>query len=254
MEMTNEKIVEKKVYEEGKQKEEYASKGVAGTALGLGIAGTALGVLPWLFGGGRSGGIAGGGASMPENVNINAYGYGGQAAVPTALSVEEKECADVLALTNTLWGLKVNTADKFYAMRAQDAEEKFSLYKGYRDGYDALLEKQNRDALSLYKSQTDADFGLYKAGRDQFDATNARISELDKKVAVMEATRPYQDKLLMQAIDMMGERQRDYTDRKTCRCIYGVVGLPSTPTVSVLEGANPFGCNCKAQTTATPTA
>lgn len=64
MEMTNEKIVEKKVYEEGKQKEEYASKGVAGTALGLGIAGTALGVLPWLFGGGRSGGIAGGGAAM----------------------------------------------------------------------------------------------------------------------------------------------------------------------------------------------
>lgn len=246
--MTNEKIVEKKVYEEGKQKEEYASKGVAGTALGLGIAGTALGVLPWLFGGGRSGGSA-----MPENVNINAYGYGGQAAVPTALSVEEKECADVLALTNTLWGLKVNTADKFYAMRAQDAEEKFSLYKGYRDGYDALLEKQNRDAFSLYKSQTDADFGLYKAGRDQFDITNARISELDKKVAVMEATRPYQNKLLMQQIDMMGERQRDYTDRKTCRCIYGVVGLPSTPTVSVLEGANPFGCNCRQAATSTPT-
>lgn len=251
--MTNEKIVEKKVYEEGKQKEEYASKGVAGTALGLGIAGTALGVLPWLFGGGRSGGVTGGGSAMPENVNINAYGYGGQAAVPTALSVEEKECADVLALTNTLWGLKVNTADKFYAMRAQDAEEKFSLYKGYRDGYDALLEKQNRDAFSLYKSQTDADFGLYKAGRDQFDITNARISELDKKVAVMEATRPYQDKLLMQQIDMMGERQRDYTDRKTCRCIYGVVGLPSTPTVSVLEGANPFGCNCRQAATSTPT-
>ena len=44
MDMTNEKVVEKKVYEN--KKDEYASKGVAGTALGLGIAGTALGVLP----------------------------------------------------------------------------------------------------------------------------------------------------------------------------------------------------------------
>ena len=120
-------------------------------------------------------------------------------------------------------------------------------------GYDTLAAKQNADAFSLYKSQIDADFGLYKAGRDQFDVTNARISELDKKLAVMEATRPYQDKIIMQAIEMMGERGVNYTDRKTCRCIYGVVGLPSTPTVTVLEGASPFGCNCNrtAQNTAT---
>lgn len=42
MDMTDAKVVEKKIYEDGK-KTEYASKGVAGTALGLGIAGTALG-------------------------------------------------------------------------------------------------------------------------------------------------------------------------------------------------------------------
>lgn len=51
---------------------------------------------------------------------------------------------------------------------------------------------------------------------------------------------------------MMGERGVNYTDRKTCRCIYGVVGLPSTPTTTVLEGASPFGCNC-ARNTTTPT-
>ena len=73
MDMTENKdhIVEKKIYEDGKK--EYASKGVAGTALGLGIAGTALGLGAW-FGGGRSVFGSLGGGNMPENVNINAYG------------------------------------------------------------------------------------------------------------------------------------------------------------------------------------
>ena len=239
MEMTDAKVVEKKIYEDGKK--EYASKGLAGTALGIGIGGLALALLN---GGGR--GIFGslGGSTMPENVNINAYGYGmsGNANQPTALQVMEKECADELALTNEMFGLKLDTANKFYAMRETDIAEKFSMYKG---GVEAI-NAENRRAM-------DAEFGLYKAGRDQFDVTNARISELDKKIAVMEATRPYQDKLLMQAIEIMGERGVNYTDRKTCRCIYGVVGLPSTPTTTVLEGASPFGCNCGRSTTTTTT-
>lgn len=245
-------IVEKKVYEDGKK--EYASNGKANAGLTLGIIGTALGAGAWLWGNnGRGTGILGGGTAMPENVNILASGLGGSAA-PTALHVEEKECQDMLNLTNEMWGMKLNTQNTLYAMRDTDIAEKFSIYKGYRDGYDALAAKQNADAFSLYKSQIDADFGLYKAGRDQFDVTNARISELDKKLAVMEATRPYQDKIIMQAIEMMGERGVNYTDRKTCRCIYGVVGLPSTPTVTVLEGASPFGCNCgRTATAGTPT-
>lgn len=36
MDMTNEKVIEKKVYEDDNRKHDYASKGVAGTALGLG--------------------------------------------------------------------------------------------------------------------------------------------------------------------------------------------------------------------------
>ena len=54
MEMTDAKVVEKKIYEEGKKHDEYASKGIAGTGLGLGIAGTALGLGAWLFGGNRN--------------------------------------------------------------------------------------------------------------------------------------------------------------------------------------------------------
>lgn len=233
MEGINREIVEKKVYEEGKK--EYASKGVGNAGLALGIVGTALGAgALW----GRRNGIFGGG-SMPENVNINTTtgGWGGSSAVaPTAFQAWEKECEDAIALTNTIWGLKVNTQDQMYAHRETDVAEKFQLYK----------------------SQTDADFGLYKTSRDLYDVLNERyankFNELDKKVAVLEATRPYQDRLIQCEIDRAFTASINYTDRKTCRAIYGVVGLPSTPTVTVLEGANPFGCNCQRAASETPTA
>ena len=52
----------------------YASKGVAGTGLGLGIAGTALGLLN--NGGAGLGGLFGGGAACSENAPINRYELG----------------------------------------------------------------------------------------------------------------------------------------------------------------------------------
>ena len=48
---------------------EYASKGVAGTGLGLGIAGTALGLLQ----NGSLGGILGGGCGNSNNTYVNRY-------------------------------------------------------------------------------------------------------------------------------------------------------------------------------------
>ena len=95
MEMTDAKVVEKKIYEEGKKHDEYASKGIAGTGLGLGIAGTALGLGAWLLGGNNRSVFGSLGNGMPDNVNINTYG--GMTAsntAPTALEVMEKECAD----------------------------------------------------------------------------------------------------------------------------------------------------------------
>ena len=110
------------------------------------------------------------------------------------------------------------------------------------------------EKFSLWKSQVDADFGLYKTSRDLYDVLNerygAKFNELDKKVAVLEATRPYQDRLIQCEIDRAFTASINYTDKKTCRAIYGVVGLPSTPTVNVLEGANPWGCNCRSQASA----
>ncbi len=252
MEMTDAKVVEKKIYEEGKEKKkEYASKGIAGTGLGLGIAGTALGLGAWLLGSRSPFGSLGGG-NMPDNVNINANGVGAGSNQPSALQVLEKENADEVALLEKMYGLKLDTANKFYAMRETDVAEKFGLFKGSVEALNAENRRAERAEFGLYKSQIEGDFGLYKAGRDQYDAANAKISALETKIAVLEATAPYKEKIIMQAIEMMGERGVNYTDRKTCRCIYGVVGLPSTPTTTVLEGASPFGCNC-ARNATTPT-
>ncbi len=237
MEMTDAKVVEKKIYEDGK-KHDYASKGVAGTALGLGIAGTALGVLPWLTGN-RSTGIFGSlGGNIPENVNINANGTSGSNSnSPTALQVMEKECDDEVKLLTYMFGMKLDTANKFYAMRETDIAEKFSMYKGANDAINAENRRAMQAEFGLYKSQVDADFGLYKNQRDQYDALQAKYSDLDKKVAVMEALTPYKEKLMMA-----------YVNEKCCRKTDGQLVLPSTPVVT---GYGSYGCNCTAPSTPT---
>lgn len=217
--MTDAKVVEKKIYEDGKK--EYASKGLAGTALGIGIGGLALALLN---GNGR--GVFGslGGSNMPENVNINTYGANSSSNQPTALQVMEKECADEVKLLTYMFGMKLDTANKFYAMRETDIAEKFGLYKSQVDAINA----ENRRAI-------DAEFGLYKAGRDQYDATNAKMAALETKIAVMEALTPYKEKLMMA-----------YVNEKTCNCLRGQLVLPSTPVIS---GYGSYGCNCTAPST-----
>ena len=130
-----------------------------------------------------------------------------------------------------MWGLKVNTMNQMAAARERDTAEKFGLYQ----------------------SQVNGDFGLYKSMRDLYDVVNERyagkFAELDKKVAVMEAVRPYQDRLLQCEIDRVATASTNYTDRRTCRMIEGQVVLPSTPTVT---GYGSVGrCTCPAQA-ATP--
>ena len=224
--MTDAKVVEKKIYEDGKK--EYASKGLAGTALGIGIGGLALALLN---GNGR--GVFGSlGNGMPDNVNINTYG--GMTAsntAPTALEVMEKECDDEVKLLTDMFGLKLDTANKFYAMRETDIAEKFSMYKGATDAINAENRRAMQAEFNLYKSQIDSDFGLYKNHRDQYDALQAKYSDLDKKVAIMEALTPYKEKLMMA-----------YVNEKCCRKIDGVLGLQSTPTVTVLPSASICGC------------
>ena len=230
--MTDAKVVEKKIYEDGKK--EYASKGLAGTALGIGIGGLALALLN---GNGR--GVFGSlGNGMPDNVNINTYG--GMTAsntAPTALEVMEKECDDEVKLLTDMFGLKLDTANKFYAMRETDIAEKFSMYKGATDAINAENRRAMQAEFNLYKSQIDSDFGLYKNQRDQYDALQAKYSDLDKKVAVMEALTPYKEKLMMA-----------YVNEKTCNKVTGQLVLPSTPVVS---GYGSYCCNSTAPSTPT---
>lgn len=233
----------------------YNRHGKDDTARALGVVGTVAGGLA-LLGGLRNGfgGLFGGNYGMPDNVNINNVGGAGAHNAPSAFEAYSHECSDVLALTNEMWGIKVNTQNQMYAHRDTDINEKFQLYKSQVDA-DFGLYKSTRDSFDAMTAKHNADvFGLYKGYRDGFDAMAGRIAELEKRVAVNEAVRPYQDKLLQEHIDNALNASVCYTDRKTCRAIYGVVGLPSTPTVTVLEGANPYGCNCTQAATTTATA
>lgn len=86
MEMTDAKVVEKKIYEEGKKHDDYASKATGNAGLTLGIIGTALGAGAWLLGGNNRSVFGSlGGGNMPENVNINAYGANASSNQPTTL-------------------------------------------------------------------------------------------------------------------------------------------------------------------------
>ena len=238
MEMTDAKVVEKKIYEEGKKHDDYASKATGNAGLTLGIIGTALGAGAWLLGGNNRSVFGSlGGGNMPENVNINTYGANASSNQPTALQVMEKECADEVKLLTDMFGLKLDTANKFYAMRETDIAEKFSMYKGATDAINAENRRAMQAEFGLYKSQIDADFGLYKNQRDQYDALQAKYSDLDKKVAVMEALTPYKEKLMMA-----------YVNEKCCRKIDGQLVLPSTPVIS---GYGSYCCNGTAPSTPT---
>lgn len=230
----------------------YSRRGVDSGARALGIIGTVAGGLALL----RNGrGLWGGSYGTPENVNINAnMGAAGAHTAPTAFEAYSHECEDILALTNEIWGMKVNTQNQMYAHRDTDINEKFQLWKSQIDA-DFGLYKSTRDSFDALTAKHNADvFALYKGSRDGFDVLAGRISDLEKKVAVNEAVRPYQDKLIQCRIDEAFTASVNYTDRKTCRAIYGVVGLPSTPTVTVLEGANPYGCNYTQSASSTPAA
>ena len=140
----NETMMDGKKYIE----KDYASKGVAGTALGLGIGALGLEFL-------RNGGL--------QNI------LGGIAGTPQQPNPEE-------------------TA--------------FGLYKGYRDADDAIVAKHNQDSFALFKGYTDAIASL-----------KAEVDALKTKIAVGEATQPWKEKSLYDAIAIEAER-RECADNK----------------------------------------
>lgn len=120
-------------------KDDFASKGVAGTALGIGIGALGLELL-------KNGGLQ------------NILGTGNN-------NVPFEESA-------------------------------FGLYKNQRDQYDELLAKHNKDSFDLYKNQ-----------RDGYDALKAQIDAIATKLAVTDASQPWQTKSIMDAIALEAERR-----------------------------------------------
>lgn len=58
------------------------------------------------------------------------------------------------------------------------------------------------------------------------------------ELAVIKAIRPYQDKLIQCEMEKMFTAGINYTDRKTCNVIYGIVTLLNELTVTGLVWTN----------------
>lgn len=217
----------------------------------LGVIGTVTGGLAllslWNRNGGGIGNLFGGGGSsngVPTNVNING-GIGGGHVAPTSFEVYQHECDDVLALTNTLWGQKVNTLELLAAQRNTDVAEKFGLYQSQITA-DFGLYKDNRDNIDRVNNRlNDELFSQYKYTRDKDDEIKAELSALKAEVAINSAVRPYQDKILQSEVEKAYTAAINYVDRRLCRVPQGVVVLPNTEVTG-------FGCGCNNGSSTTP--
>lgn len=104
------------------------------------------------------------------------------------------------------------------------------------------LYKMNVDtSFGLYKNHVDDSFALYKGQRDQKDELMCKIGDLERKVDIMSAIRPYQDALINAKIDNVALVGDFNLARRTCRMIQGELVLPSTPTVT---GYASYCCGC----------
>ena len=77
-----------------------------------------------------------------------------------------------------------------FGLYKSQVDADFGLYKSTRDGFDIVTANQNKTAFELYKSQRDAD-----------DALAARISALETKQAVNDAIDPWRAKVLNMQIN-----------------------------------------------------
>lgn len=187
-------VIEKVKEIEKEPTKEYASKGVAGTALGIGIGALALSMLN-----GRGFGLFGnnwGYNGMPQNVNINADVNSPSATTPSVFSVWEKECEDNLKQQADMYNLALSNQYQRFNDRQTLNGELFSVWKGQVDS-DFGLYKSTRDSFDVVNKRiTDDSFALYKNQRDNFDALSARISQLETKQAVADAVEPWRAKVL----------------------------------------------------------
>lgn len=182
----------------------YATNAKANAGLTTGIIGTSLAGLLALKSGLFNGIINNCGQQCPE---VGSVPFG-------SLYNERKECQDYIELTKQYYEGQI-------ANREDLNNKFFSLYKMGTDS-----------SFGLYKQHVDDSFALYKGQRDTKDDLLAKINDVEKKVDVMSAIRPYQDALINAKIDNVALVGDFNLARRTCRMIQGELVLPSTPTVT----------------------
>lgn len=203
------------VVEGAKTMHEIPSKGKVNAALTTGIIGTSLSGLMALGALGIGTGVLGGGRNCQGCPTPNNNVPHGE------LYNERKEQADYVEVTKQYYEGQLET------QKAMDRNF-FDLYKMNVD-----------TSWGLYKNHVDDSFALYKGQRDDKDALIAKINDVEKKVDVMAAIRPYQDALINAKIDNVALVGDFNLARRTCRMIQGELVLPSTPTVT---GYPSFSC------------
>lgn len=203
------------VMEGAKHHEKEIPWGKINGGLTTGIIGTSLAGLLTLGKGGILNNLLGGGGGCNECPGIP-HGE---------LYNERKEQADFVELTKQYYEAQIATNEK--------------IDKNFFDLY-----KMNVDtSFGLYKNHVDDSFRLYKGQRDNKDELLAKIFDVEKKVDMMSAIRPYQDALINAKIDNVALVGDFNLARRTCRMITGELVLPSTPTVTGYPSYS--ACNCQ---------
>lgn len=134
------------------------------------------------------------------------------------------------------------TNEELYLERSQ-CQNYLNITKQYYEGKMEGNERLTNAFFEAYKRDVDNSFALYKSQRDSDDVLAKRIDEVDKKVDIMAAIRPYQDALINAKIDN-NALVADYNlSKKTCKMITGQVVLPATPVVTGYGSYYTCPCN-----------
>lgn len=192
---------------------------------------------------------------MENNTCHHKYASNSKANAGLTTGIIGTSLAGLLALgalgkgTGLLGGLGMNNCDcpnpclpqgSLYNERKETADY-IELTKKYYESQIATNEKIDKNFFDLYKFNVDNSFALYKGRRDANDAIMAKIADVEKKVDIMGAIRPYQDALINSKIDNVALVGDFNLARRTCRMLTGELVLPSTPTVTGYASYNP--CN-----------
>lgn len=183
----------------------YASNAKGNAGLALGIVGTALSGITMLGGLGTLLGREGNGCGKNSNSDCSQNAN----ITKEELHLERKLAANELENTRNRFNAYLDVTEKYYQGKIDGNEKMANLF------FDA------------YKRDVDNSFLLYKQNRDSKDELASKIAEVDKKVDIMAACRPFQDALIAEKIHYNALQSDFNLFRRTCKMIEGELVLPT---------------------------